>query len=84
MIKNMLSNNYFINKIENNFAFIYKACFECVNVQTLQKSMSNNIGFYAKWKREIFGFYSGENNTTYLYNPAAFIFCCSKEEVLQA
>lgn len=46
--------------------------------------MSTNIGFYAKWKRVIFGFYSGENNTTYLYNPAAFIFCCSKEELLQA
>ena len=41
--------------------------FECENVQTLW-NISNYIGFDVKWKNVIFGFYSVQNKTTFLYN----------------
>ena len=44
--------------------------FECENLQTLWKNISNYmyIGFDVRWKHLIFCFYSVQNNTTFLYN----------------
>ena len=78
LINNILSNNYFVSKIEKNSAFLCKGCpqventrhliFECKNVKNLWKNISNYIGFEVKWKHVLFGFYSVQNDTTYLYN----------------
>ena len=71
LINNILSKNYFVIKTEKNSAFLFKGClqventrhliFECENVQTLWKNISNYIGFDVKWKHLIFCFYSLRN-----------------------
>ena len=55
LINNILSNNYFVSKLEKNCTFLCYGCshventrhliFECENVQNLWKNISNYIVF---------------------------------------
>jgi predicted RNA-binding Zn-ribbon protein involved in translation (DUF1610 family) len=72
LLNGILSNNYFLSKINKNTTRMCKTCnneienskhliFECRNVQFIWKSVSNNIGFNIKWKHIVVGFFSVRN-----------------------
>lgn len=79
LLNNLLSNNYFVSKIDKSCDCMCKICtekvenshhliFECVNVQHTWKIVSNLLGFDVKWKHIVIGFYSVRNETTAMYN----------------
>jgi hypothetical protein len=75
LLNGILSNNYFLSKINKNTTRMCKTCnneienskhviFECRNVQFIWKSVCNYIGFNIKWKHIVVGFFSVRNETT--------------------
>lgn len=67
LLNYLLSNNYFVSKINKSCDYMCKICtekvehshhfiFECVNVQHTWILVSNIFGFDFKWKHLVLGF----------------------------